>query len=149
MLYFTLLYLDLLYTQQTFVLMKTSWRLLSSSSSEDLFETSSRHLDQDQYIHLTHTSSEDVFKMSWLGSIYSSRPYVFKTSSRGFQGVLPRPLAKLSSWHLQNVFQTSLRRLVKMSSRRFKDISTGSHFWEIYGQCRKFASVIKISYVLA
>ena len=51
-------------TQQTFVLMKTSWRRLSSSSSED------------------------VFKTSWSRPIYSSCPYVFKTSSRHLQDVL-------------------------------------------------------------
>ena len=48
--------------QQTFVLMKTSWRRLSSSSSEDILKTSSRRLDQDEYARLSLTSSEDVFK---------------------------------------------------------------------------------------
>ena len=43
-------------TQQTFVVMKTSLRLL-----EDVFRL---RLDQDEYIHLTDTSSEDVFKTS-------------------------------------------------------------------------------------
>ena len=43
------------------------WRRLSSSSSENVFKTSSRRLDQDQYIRLGHTSSrrlQDVFKTS-------------------------------------------------------------------------------------
>ena len=53
-------------TQQAFVLMKTS----------------SRRLDQDEYVRLSLTSSEDVFK----------------TSSRR--------LAKTSSRHLQDVFKT-------------------------------------------
>ena len=51
--------------QQTFVLMKTSWRRLSSSSSEDVLKTSSRRLGQEQYIRLGYTSSrrlQDVFK---------------------------------------------------------------------------------------
>ena len=55
-------------TQQTFVLMKTSWRRLSSSSSEDVLKTSSRRLDQDKYIRLVHTSSrrlQDIFKTFW------------------------------------------------------------------------------------
>ena len=75
--------------QQTFVLMKTSWRLLSSSSSEDVFKTSSRRicfpkpyvfrrrLSQDQYIRLGHTASrrlQDVFKTSYKD--------IFKTFSR-------------------------------------------------------------------
>ena len=74
-------------TQQTFVLMKTS----------------SRRLDQDEYIHLTHRSSEDVFKTSWSRPIYSSWSYVFKTSLRR--------LAKTSSRHLEDVFKTFSRRL--------------------------------------
>ena len=62
------------------------WRRLWSSSSEDILtKTSSRRLDQDQYIRLTHTSSEDVCKMSWSRPIYWS--YVFKTSSRRLQDV--------------------------------------------------------------
>ena len=44
-------------SQQLFVLMKASWGRLSSLSSEDVFKTSSRRLDQYQYICLTHTSS--------------------------------------------------------------------------------------------
>ena len=68
-------------TQQTFVSMKTSWRRLSSSSSEDVLiktnmfalalrlqKTSSRRLGQDQYIRLVHTSSrrlQDIFKTFW------------------------------------------------------------------------------------
>ena len=67
-------------SQQTFVLMKTSWRRFSSSSSEDVLiktnmftlalclqKTSSRRLGQDQYIRLGHMSSrrlQDVFKTS-------------------------------------------------------------------------------------
>ena len=61
------------------------WRRLSSSSSENVFKTSSRRLDQDQYIRLGHTSSRRLQN-------------VFKTSSRR--------LAKTSSRHLQDVFKT-------------------------------------------
>ena len=49
-------------TQQTFVLMKTS----------------SRRLDQDEYVRLSLTSSEDVFK--------TSSRHLAKISSRHFQG---------------------------------------------------------------
>ena len=59
-------------SQQTFVFMKTSFLRLQ--------KTSSRRLDQDQYIHLGHMSSgrlQDVFKTS------SKRLQdVFKTSSK-------------------------------------------------------------------
>ena len=74
-----------------------------SSFSEDVFKTSSRSLDQDQYIRLGHTSS------------------------RRLQDVLPRCLQnvfKISSRLLQDVFKTSSRRLAKMSSRRFQDVSS-------------------------
>ena len=78
------------YTQQTFALMKTSWRRLSSLSSEDvsirtnilallirLQKTSSRRFDQDQYIYLGHTFSrrlQDIFQ--------TFGKDVFKTLSR-------------------------------------------------------------------
>ena len=98
--------------------LKTSWRRLSSSSSEDVFKrlqdvfiqtnmfvlalrlqkTSSRRLGQDQYIRLGHASSkplQDVFKRSW--------QELFKTFSRRLQDVLPRCL--------QGAFKTSSRRL--------------------------------------
>ena len=42
--------------------MKTSWRHLSSSSSEDVFKTSSRRLHQEEYLCLSHVSSEDILK---------------------------------------------------------------------------------------
>ena len=75
--------------QQTFVLMKTSWRRLS------------------------FPSSEDVLKSSWSRPIYSANSYLFrrplpdvlKTSSIRLQDVLPR--------HLRKVFKASSRRLVK------------------------------------
>ena len=51
-------------TQQTFVVMKTSLRRLEDVFRLRLQKTSSRRLDQDEYIHLTDTSSEDVFKTS-------------------------------------------------------------------------------------
>ena len=47
---------------------------------EDVLKTSSRRLDQDEYVRLSLTSSEDVFKTSCKN--------VFKTSSRRLQDVL-------------------------------------------------------------
>ena len=90
---------------------KTFWKCF-----QDVFKTFSRHLDQDEYICLIHTSSEDVFKTSWSRPIYSSWSYIFKTSSRR--------LAKMSSKRLQEVFKTSSRLLAKISSRRFQDVSS-------------------------
>ena len=37
---------------------------------------------EDEYIHLSHTSLDNVFKTSWSWPIYSSWSCVFKTSSR-------------------------------------------------------------------
>ena len=115
---------------------------------EDVFrlrlqKTPWRRLDQDEYIHLSHSSSEDVFKTSW------SKPYihlrhtssrrfqdVFKTFRRRLQDVLRKRLQgifKTSSRHLQDVlprrlqdiFKTSSRRLARMPSRCFEDVSSG------------------------
>ena len=120
--------------------MKTSWTRLSSSSSEDVFNTSSRRLDQDEYVRLTLTSSEDVFKTSSRGlgqdqyirfGYTSSRRLqdvlktssrrlanglqdIFKTSSRRFEDVFKtssRPLEK----RLQDIFKTSSRRIIKLT----------------------------------
>ena len=89
-------------SQQTFVLMKTSWRSLSSSSSEDvLIKTNMFAL------------ALRLQKTSWSRPIYSSWPYVFKTSSRRLQDIF-----KTSSRHLQDVFKTSCKDIFKMFSRR-------------------------------
>ena len=103
-------------SQQTFVLMKTSFVFVFR-----------RRLDQDEYVRLSLTSSEDVFKTSWSRPVYSSWPYVFKTSSRRFAKTSSRRLAKRSSRHLQDVFKTFSRRpqnVFKTSSRRLQDVSS-------------------------
>ena len=97
-------------SQQTFVLIKTSWRRLSSSSSEDVFMTSSISLDEDQIIDLVRRL-QHVFK--------TSSKNVFKTSSRLIQDVF-----KTSSRHLQDLFKTFWRRLTKTSSRSLVKISS-------------------------
>ena len=79
-------------TQQTFVVMKTSLRRLEDVFRLRLQKKSSSRLDQDEYIHLTDTSSEDVFKTSWSRLTVLSWPYVFKTFSRHLQDMLPRRL---------------------------------------------------------
>ena len=60
--------------------------------------------------------NQDVFRTSWSGSIYSSWPYVFKTSSRRHHDIF-----KISC---QDVLKTSSRRLAKTSSRRFVKTSS-------------------------
>ena len=132
-----------------------------------------RRLDQDEYIRLTHTSSEDIFKTSSSRSTYSSWSYVFKTSSRRFQDVLKtssrrlQDVLKTSSRHLQDVFKTyyqvkvflvtQFQDIFETYSKRFWDVllrrlSTGglprSHFREIYRHCAKLSRAIKMYQVL-
>ena len=156
-------------TQQTFALMKTSWRRLWSLSSEDVFKTSSTRLDQDEVFALLIR----LQKTSWSRSTYSSWSYVFKTFSRRLQDVfktsseLLQDVLKTSSRHLQHVFKTYYQVKVFLV-RHFQDIfetylkrswdvllrwlSAGgfprSHFREIYGHCAKSPRVTKISQVL-
>ena len=95
-------------SQQTFVLMKTSFVFV--------FE---RRLDEDEYIFINHTSSEDVLQDHYIRLVHTSSRRlqdVFKTSSRR--------LAKTSSRRLQNVFKTSRKYVLKTSSRRFEDVSS-------------------------
>ena len=83
-------------TQQTFVLMKTSWRRL-----EDVLRLR-------------------LQKTSWSKPIYSSCPYVFKTSSRRFQDVF-QDVIKTSR---HKVLKTSRKYVLKTSWRRFEDVSS-------------------------
>ena len=117
---------------------KTSWWDLFSSSSEEVLKTSSRRLDQDKYIRLSHSSSEDVlFKTNMLALLirlqYVFKTYGFKTYSRRLKNVFKtssRRLAKTSPQNIfkascKNVLKTYWRRLAKMPSRYFEDVSSG------------------------
>ena len=116
--------------------LKTSWRRLSSSSSKDVFKTSSRRLDQDEYVRLSLTSSEDVFKTSSRRLGQDQYIRLGHTSSRRLQDVF-----KTSSRRLQDVFKTSSRRLAKTSSRHLQDVLKMYHqvklflltsLWEVF-----------------
>ena len=140
--------------QQTFVLMKTSWIRLWSSSSEDVFKTSWSRRIYLPYSCLQKTSSSRP--------TYSSWSYVFKTSSRHLQDIFK------AFWkRLQDVFKTyyqvkvslvtQFQDIFETCSKCFWDVplrrlSTGglpgSHFREIYSNCAKFPRVVKISQVL-
>ena len=81
----------------------------SLNFSLNTLNVSIRDLDQDGFIRLNHTSSEDIFKTSWSRPKYSSWSYVF------------RRLAK----NLQDIFKTSSRRrqdVIKTFKRSCKDI---------------------------
>ena len=100
--------------------------------NEDVFslrlqKTSWRRLDQDEYVRLTHTSLDDVFKTSSSRSTYSSWSYVFKTSSRRFQDVL-----KTSSRRVQDILRTSSRRIIKLNcswEHNFKTSANTIIYW--------------------
>ena len=109
-------------SQQTFVL-KTSFVFVFR-----------RRLDQDEYVRLSLSSSEDVFKTSWPGPIYTSWPYIFKTLWRHLQDVLQKHLEDIfntSSRHFEDVFKTSsrvcLQNVFKTSWKRLHDIF--KRFW--------------------
>ena len=179
------------------------WRRLEDVFRLRLQKMSSRRLDQDEYIRLSHTSSrrlqgvliktnifalairlQDAFKRLQ-DALPRRLQNFFKTSSRRLAKMSSRYLQdvfKTSSRYLQDVFKTSWKLLTKTSLRRLQDVCktfwirlqdvlqrclqdfsktyhrvklfgwvkdvSRSHFQEIYGQCRKFASVIKISQVL-
>ena len=103
---------------QTYILMKTSWRRLEDVFCLRLQKTYSRRLDQDEYIRLSHTSSEDVLVKTNIFVLAIRLQDVFKTFSRR--------LPKTSSRHLQDVFKTSSRRLAKTSSRPLQDVFKAS-----------------------
>ena len=125
-------------SQQTFAFMKTSWRSLENVFRLRLQKISSRRLDQDEYIHLNDTPSEDVFKTFsrrldqyiCLGHTSSWRvQYVFKTlakaSSRHLQDVLKtysRHLQDFLPSYIEEFFKTSSRRIAKISSRHLHDV---------------------------
>ena len=138
-------YFDIIvFTQHTWVLMKASF-VFFCLSSEEVF----RRLHQDEHIRLSHTSSEDVFKMSWTIQ-YSSWLYVFKTSSRRFQDVFKTSSrrVKMSFRHpqkvllrrLQDIFKTSSRGLTKASSRHLQDVLQRclQDFFNTYHQVKLF-----------
>ena len=105
--------------------MKSPWRRLEDVFRLRLRKTSSRRLDEDEYILINHTSSEDVFK----------------TSSRRLGQDQYIRLGYTSSRRLQDVFKTSSRRLAKTSSRHLQDVLKMYHqvklflltsLWEVF-----------------
>ena len=118
--------------QQTFVLMKMSWRRLEEVFRLRLQKTSWRRLE-DVFIKtnkfaLFNSSSEDVLINSNIFVLAIRLQVVFKTSSRRLTKTSSKRLVKTSSRHLQDVsktfwrplqdvFKTSSRRIAKTSSR--------------------------------
>ena len=96
--------------QQTFVLVKTSWRHLQCNIFfvfQDILKTSWRHNCKTSWRHLEDVL-EDVLKMSWRSFRETYCKYVLKTSWRRLQEVLED-----EKCYAEDVFKTSWRRLGK------------------------------------
>ena len=110
--------------------MKTSWRRLLSSSSEDVFNPSSRRLGQNEYVCLSLESSEDAFK----------------TSSRRLGQDQYIRLGHRSSRYLQDVFKTSWQDVFKTFSRRLVFKTSWRPHWDVFKtSARRFKDVFKTS----
>ena len=111
---------DVLKTSSTFIFRKRlhqdEYVRLSLTSSEDVFKTFSRRLGQDWYIRLGHTSSrrlQDVLPKHLQDVLKTSST----TSSKRLQDVLqkrPQEIFKMFSRHLQHVLQRYLQDIFKM-----------------------------------
>ena len=125
-------------TQQTFVLMKTYWRHPKEVFCLRLQKASSRCLDQDENIHLTHTCSEELFKTSsrrlnedQIIVLVIRLQDVFKRFSRRLK-TSSRFLAKASSNRLQDAFETSSRRLQGVLQRFLEDVFKTYHQGKLF-----------------
>ena len=96
--------------------LKTSWRRLSSTASEDVLIKTN--------MFTLALLLQDVFKTFWSRPIYSSWPNVLKTPSRHFQDVFKTFCKDVLKKFCEDVFKTSSRRLAKISSRHFQDVSS-------------------------
>ena len=91
------------------------------------------------YVFVFRRRLQDVFKTnmlvltlhlqktSWSRPIYSSWSYVFKTTSRRFQDVLPRRLQDVLQKRIQDDLKTSSRRLQDVLQRYFQDVFKTYH----------------------
>ena len=142
--------------------LKTSWRGLSSFSSEDVLikanifpllirlqQRSSRRLSQGQYIRLGNTSSrrlQNVFKMSYKNVFKMSSRRLVKMSSKRFQDVFSSQtvLGNTISRRLRDIFKTFLRHTANtVIYRRFALVTLLINLWSVY----KFPRVIKVSQI--
>ena len=94
--------------QQIFVMVKTSWRQLSSLSSEDVSKN----------IFLLVIRLQDVFK----------------SLSRSLQEILPRRLEDVFKRSLGRLAKISLRLFVKISSRHSQDVfkTSSKHLQDVF-----------------
>ena len=101
------------------------WRRLGDVFRRCLQKTSSRRLDEGEYIRFSHTSSGDVFKTSWSRWISFSCSYVSKTSSKRLQDVLQKRCVSAQMCFLVDVAIFLRTPILKnISERLFLKIST-------------------------
>ena len=100
-----------------------------------------RRLDEDKYILINHTSSEDVLVKTNIFALSIRLQDVFKTFSRCLQDVLQKHLQDVLPRRLQDVFETSSRRLANTSWRHLQDVLKTYHqvklflltsLWEVF-----------------
>ena len=109
------------------------WRRLVASSSEDVFKTSSRHLDQGKYIGVSYTSSEDVLiktnifalAMRFQDVLKTSTRRLAKTSSRRYQDIFKKSLRHIFKTSCKDVFKMFLRRIIRLNCLSRSSICLG------------------------
>ena len=129
--------------------LRTSWRCLSSLSSGDALKTSSRRLDQDEYIGLSQTPSsrrfhDNLIRINVFFEVVGLYD-VFRRFSKNFFKTSCRRFAKMFTKLHGNVFKTyhqvklllvtPLQGVFEMYSTRFSDVL------EIGLSTERFASV--------
>ena len=114
--------------QQTFVLMKSSWRLLSSSSSEDVFKTSWSRRMYSPYSYVFRWGLQDVFIKTNIFLLVIRLQDVLRKRLEGNFKAFSTHLQDIFITSCKNVFKTSSRLLAKMSSRRFQDVLSSKLF---------------------
>ena len=112
-------------SQQTFVLMKTSWRRHSSSASEDVLIKANIFALLIRLQRTLLRRFQDVSIKTKIFVLVILLQDVFKTFSRCLQDVFKtslRRFTKTSQNRLQDVFKTSCKNVFKTSSRSLQDV---------------------------
>ena len=134
-----------IFTQQTFVLMKTSLVFVFRRRLQDIFKTFWLRQIYSPYSYVFRRRLQDVFMKTVIFVLVIQLQDVFKTFSRRLQDVFKtssRHLAKTFSRRPQNVFKTSCKDVFKTCSRRIIEliflVNTFSRcLWDVFKTCLK------------
>ena len=127
--------------------MKTSWRRLEGDVRLRRQKTSSRRFNQDEYIRLSHASSEDILRrlkyvlvktnifvlIIRLQDVFKkfSRRFA-KRSSRRPQDVLQKRLQDIFKTSCKDVFKTFSRCIIKLNgSCKYVLEKISTRFWNV------------------